>query len=298
MKNIVFSFDHTMRELFEYPDASFPFITWMGNFNTFADRSLVCHWHNEFEYDVLLSGTLDYYIDGKCIRANKGDVVFVNSNSMHMATQVGNECVMLYTVSFLPSLFTGGSNTTFFKKYFQSVLQSSIKGFLIDNKTSIGNTIVELLHKIYTFESDKPEYYEILCISLMSNIWNSTLHYIREQKHHFHSFYTDSESEQKVKDILFYIHEHYADDIHIEDLARYACVSRSECFRCFRRYINKSPIVYLTEYRLSYAIKLLIDTEKSITEIATECGFSTASYFGKQFKKAYAVTPLQFRKSI
>ena len=55
---------------------------------------------------------------------------------------------------------------------------------------------------------------------------------------------------------------------------------------------------YLTEYRLSYAVKALKDTEKSVTEIAIECGFSTASYFGKQFKKAYAITPLQFRQSL
>ena len=296
MKNITFSFDHTMRELFEYPDPSFPFITWKGYFDTFAERSLVCHWHNEFEYDVVLSGTLDYYIDGKYIRANKGDIVFINSNSMHMATQVGDESVVLYTISFLPSLLANDFNTTVFKKYFQSVLQSPVKGFLIDNKTSIGSTIAELLYKIYTFEADKPEHYEILCISLVGSLWDSTLHYIKEQKQYFDSFYSNSENEPKVKDILCYIHEHYADDIRIEDLARYAYISRSECFRCFKQYFNKSPIVYLTEYRLSHATKLLMKTEKSITEIATLCGFSTASYFGKQFKKIYGITPLQFRK--
>ena len=99
----------------------------MGDFSTFADHSLVCHWHNEFEYDLLLSGTLDYYIDGKNIRATSGDVVFINANSMHMATQVGNENAVIYTVSFLPSLLNGSFGTTFFKKYFQPILQSSVK---------------------------------------------------------------------------------------------------------------------------------------------------------------------------
>ena len=110
-----------------------------------------------------------------------------------------------------------------------------------------------------------------------------------ESKQYFDSFYSNSENEQKVKDILCYICEHYADDIRIEDLVRYAHISRSECFRCFKQYFNKSPIVYLTEYRLSHATKLLMKTEKSITEIATLCGFSTASYFGKQFKKLYGI---------
>ena len=297
MNNIPYSFDHTMRELFEYPDASFPFVTWTGDFSTFADHSLVCHWHNEFEYDLLLSGTLDYYIDGKNIRATSGDVVFINANSMHMATQVGNENAVIYTVSFLPSLLNGSFGTTFFKKYFQPILQSSVKGFLINSKTTSGQASIKLLNEIYHLEKDNKEHYELLCLGLISCIWNHTLQYIKEQKNHLSSFYTNHDSQQKAKDILLYIHEHYADNIQIDDIAQYVGVSRSECFRCLKRYINRSPIVYLTEYRLSYAVKLLTETEKSITEIAMDCGFSNASYFGKQFKKAYSVTPLQFRKS-
>lgn len=298
MDNIIFSFDETKRERFEYPNRSFPFITWIGSFKTFADRCLVCHWHGEFEYDVVLSGCVDYYIDGKHIRASQGDVVFINSNAMHTATQVGNECASIYTVSFLPSLFTSGNNTPFYKKYFQSILQSNIKGFFVDNKTSTGKRITELLQKIYAFELEEPEYYELLCISFMSDIWQNTLAYIKEEEQQLSSLDTNDETQKRVKDILFYIHEHYAEDIRIDDLAHYAHICRSECFRCFKRYFNKSPMSYLTEYRLSYAVKALKDTEKSVTEIAIECGFSTASYFGKQFKKAYAITPLQFRQSL
>ena len=60
MLNQPFLFDHTMRELFEYPDPSVPFIVWTGDFRTFIDHTIDCHWHNEFEYGVLLSGELDY----------------------------------------------------------------------------------------------------------------------------------------------------------------------------------------------------------------------------------------------
>ena len=152
--------------------------------------------------------------------------------------------------------------------------------------------------KIYAFELEEPEYYELLCISFMSDIWQNTLAYIKEEEQQLSSLDTNDETQKRVKDILFYIHEHYAEDIRIDDLAHYAHICRSECFRCFKRYFNKSPMSYLTEYRLSYAVKALKDSEKSVTEIAIECGFSTASYFGKQFKKAYAITPLQFRQSL
>lgn len=298
MLNSPFSFDHTMRELFEYPDPSVPLVIWTGDFHTFADRSLVCHWHNEFEYGVVLTGSLDYYIDGKHIRVNQGDAIFINANSMHMATQVGNDNVIMFTVSFLPSLFIGGNSGTIFQKYFQPILQSSIKGFFIERKMKEGNQIVKLLHEIYELDCKQTEGFELLYISLISQIWCITLRYVKEHKQEFLPFQTDHRNERKAKDILSYIQEHYAEDICIEEIARHTCISRSECFRSFQRYVNKSPIAYLTEYRLSHAVNLLMETDKSITQIATECGFTNSSYFGKIFKKKYAVTPVQFKNSL
>ena len=289
-------FDNTMRERFEYPDPSVPFIVWTGDLRTMSNSTIVCHWHNEFEYGVLLSGELDYNIDGQHIHVKQGDAVFINANSMHMATQVGNTNVILFTVSFLPSLFTGGKDGTLFRKYFQPILQSSIRGFSIPHTIQNGNPILQLLHEIYSLNRTQTENYELLCISLISRLWNLTLCYIKEHKHEFIAFRTDCKNEKKAKDILSYIHEHYAENLQIEQIAKHIGISRSECFRCFQRYTNVSPIAYLTEYRLAHAIHLLTETDKSMTQIATECGFSNSSYFGKILKKKYAVSPSHFKE--
>ena len=289
-------FDNTMRERFEYPDPSVPFIVWTGDLRTMSNSTIVCHWHNEFEYGVLLSGELDYNIDGQHIHVKQGDAVFINANSMHMATQVGNTNVIVFTVSFLPSLFTGGKDGTLFRKYFQPILQSSIRGFSIPHTIQNGNPILQLLHEIYSLNRTQTENYELLCISLISRLWNLTLCYIKEHKHEFIAFRTNCKNEKKAKDILSYIHEHYAENLQIEQIAKHIGISRSECFRCFQRYTNVSPIAYLTEYRLAHAIHLLTETDKSMTQIATECGFSNSSYFGKIFKKKYAVSPSHFKE--
>ena len=62
MSEIHFSFDKEMRELFEYPDPSIPFVFWIGDFRSFANQSLSYHWHNEFEYCVVLSGVVVFAI--------------------------------------------------------------------------------------------------------------------------------------------------------------------------------------------------------------------------------------------
>ncbi len=289
-----FSFDHTGRELFEYPDPSVPFVVWTGDFHTLLDRTIVCHWHNEFEYGMLLRGELDYYIDGRHIRLRQGDVIFINANALHMATQVGNDHAVMFTVSFLPSLFTGGNDGTIFRKYFQPILLSSIRGFSIEQKTRENSHIAALLKEIYHWDHEQTDDYELLCISLICRVWSFTLGYIREHKPEFILLHKNH-SNVKAKNVLTYIHEHYAEEIGIEDIARHTCISRSECFRCFQRYTNKSPIEYLTEYRLAHAMNLLQETDKSMKQIALECGFSNSNYFGKIFKKKYAIAPSRFK---
>jgi len=290
-----FAFDNTMRELFEYSDPSFPLFVWTGDFSTFADHTTSCHWHHEFEYGMLLSGELDFYIDGKYIRLRQGELIFINSNALHIATQASkcNDAVM-FTVSFPPSLFTGGNDGTVFRKFFQPVLQSSVMGFTIENSVQGGTEIAELLKEIY--DLDKHTYdYELQCLSIISRMWSLTLSYIKDHHKEFIQFHTGNKREAKAKDILSYIKEHYAENICIKDIARHTGISRSECFRSFRYFTNKKPIEHLTEYRLSHAANMLRETDKSIAQIATECGFSSSSYFGKLFKERYAVSPSQYK---
>ena len=100
-----------------------------------------------------------------------------------------------------------------------------------------------------------------------------------------------------AKKMLAYIYKHYDQPIGIEDLMQYSSLSRSECFRCFKRYIGTSPIEYINEYRLLQSALLLTNTDMGIMEICLACGFSSASYYGKLFKKRYGTSPLAFRRA-
>jgi len=295
MESNQFSFDNTRRELFEYSDPSVPLFIWTGDFHTFADHAIDCHWHHEFEYGMLLSGELDYYIDGQYIRLKQGELIFINSNVLHAATQAEKcDTAVMFTVSFLPSLFAGGNDGTIFRKFFQPILQSSIMGFVIEKSVGSGVEVVELVKEIYDLDETVDDY-ELRCIGIIGKIWSFTLRYIKEHNREIIQFHTNHKREAKAKDILSYIKEHYAENICIKDIARYTGISRSECFRSFQHFTNKSPIEYLTEYRLSHAANMLRETDKSVAQIATECGFSSSSYFGKLFKEKYAVSPSQYK---
>lgn len=73
--------------------------------------------------------------------------------------------------------------------------------------------------------------------------------------------------------------------------------SHSRFLVLFKKYSGKTLIDYLTDLRMDYAAKLLIQTDLSIITIAGETGYDNQSFFTKKFKERYGVTPKTFRKN-
>lgn len=82
----------------------------------------------------------------------------------------------------------------------------------------------------------------------------------------------------------------------VADLAAVINVSDRECYRLFQTQMDISPIAFLQQYRLRHAQALLLNSNCSITEIAMNTGFHSSSYFGKVFRRATGMTPLEYRK--
>lgn len=86
-------------------------------------------------------------------------------------------------------------------------------------------------------------------------------------------------------------------DFHIEDVASFVGLSRSQLFRIFKAHCGKSPQQVLGELRLSHAKRLLSSTELSLTETALSSGFSSAARLGEVFRDELGMTPTAYRRS-
>lgn len=84
--------------------------------------------------------------------------------------------------------------------------------------------------------------------------------------------------------------------IPLDDLARYACLSRRQMERLFRRYLNTVPIRYYLNLRLGRARQLLLQTDMSITDIAVICGFTSTPHFSKCYRDLYGWPPTRERR--
>lgn len=93
-----------------------------------------------------------------------------------------------------------------------------------------------------------------------------------------------------------YIHEHYAEEIFVAQLAERFGMERRRFSYFFERFTGLAPIHYITEYRMRRAMDLLKSSHYSIAKIAESIGYQDSFYFSRVFKKHVHMSPSQYRK--
>ena len=99
-----------------------------------------------------------------------------------------------------------------------------------------------------------------------------------------------------LRNIMEYVHAHYATISSLEDVAEALFVSKYHICHLCSKYLELPFSTYLTQIRLKNASTLLLNTKYNVSKIAETCGFSSSTYFCNVFKKEYGVTPLAYRK--
>lgn len=82
-----------------------------------------------------------------------------------------------------------------------------------------------------------------------------------------------------------------------QDVAGKLGISYSRFRKIFKQYTGMAPVQYQIQLKLEKAKQELINTSKSIKEIAFELNFESSQYFSNQFKEKTKLTPLEFRRS-
>ena len=97
--------------------------------------------------------------------------------------------------------------------------------------------------------------------------------------------------------MVSFIHENYGGKVTLEEIAAAGAVGQSKCCKLFSRFFFQSPVMYLTQYRLTKSIELLLHTDQTIIEIALSVGFGSASYYAETFHKWMGKSPSAYRKA-
>jgi AraC-like DNA-binding protein len=95
----------------------------------------------------------------------------------------------------------------------------------------------------------------------------------------------------KLKKVLSYIRTSFSEPISLSDMAAICNMTPKYFCTFFKKMTKKSPVEYLTSYRIEKACRMLQSSDLSVTDIAFSCGFGDLSYFIKTFKKHTGQSP-------
>lgn len=94
-----------------------------------------------------------------------------------------------------------------------------------------------------------------------------------------------------------YLEKHYAEDIHLTDVAAHCHVSYSHLSYLFKQETGNNIVNYLNRLRIFHAAHLLLFDNASVTNVYQQVGFNGYNHFVATFKAVTGTTPSEFRKS-
>ncbi|WP_053373169.1 response regulator transcription factor [Paenibacillus sp. FJAT-27812] len=101
----------------------------------------------------------------------------------------------------------------------------------------------------------------------------------------------------RIKEILFFIHNHFNQEMSIQSLSEKFFLSPTYLSQLFKKEVGENFVEYLSRQRIQYACKLLAETDMTVSQIGEKCGFNDYFYFTRIFKRLNSMTPTQYRGS-
>lgn len=280
--------DRSERVLYDRED--FPVYIRRGRLSSYPNYAAESHWHEDIELIFILSGEMQYNINGEAILLREGEGVFINARQLHFGySDDRNECVFL-CVLLHPILLCASESVE--RRYVSPLLfQNAIPYCHLKESVSWERKILSSIQEIYAVRADAFSEWKIqrafldIWIAFCENAISMQKPRI-SQNHHLVT----------LKEMISFINRNYREKLSLSEIAASGNVGKTGCCQIFGKYIHKTPNEYLTELRLRKATELLKNTDRTVLEISCAVGFSGASYFSETFRRVYGCTPSEYRK--
>jgi len=242
-----------------------------------TDIFIPAHWHRSLEISLLEDAKVVLQM-GEKKQLIEDDFTCVNSGIVHSlyAQSIGkNPHAIIVLISY-----------DFIKQYYPHI--DEITFDLSINKDH--QELKELYYRLEKLYLNQDEFSYLNIIACLLEILNLLLRKYQSQ--------TINHNQQQIKSILSYLHDHYQEDLSLDHLSKQFHISKEYFSRQFHREIGKTFKDYLMSYRLYKAYNDVINSSKTIQDIAMIHGFSNTKSFIKIFRCTYHDTPLQYRKKM
>lgn len=231
------------------------------------------HIHEYSEYIYVEKGTFYTQIDGIKYVVPEKHLVFVGPNQLH-------DCY-----SEVPSQV----HCIVFSNDFSPLFYSLTKEMDIENPVFDFSNSTEVIDELNKTDPQK----SLKICGLLNIILDSML-----EKCSFVSKHKSVQNYDKFHLIVKYVSNNFKDDVHLSDMARELGYHEKYLSSAIHSVTGMNFRTFLAMYRIDYAKRLLFNTQETISEIASQCGFTSLNTFNRMFLTITGITPSEYKKQI
>lgn len=251
------------------------------------------HVHQYFELLFCLSGSYELRAEHQTFVLRPGDVALIHPMEPHQTRTLEMGRNSYLVLKFMPDALYSASQPLYELKYIMPYLHFSGQRTFVYTSAQLEHSGLPALLMQILDERRREEYgYEMALRAYVSQV---LLWFLRAWRRDRDSAAFDERMFLRLQRALLYIDDHLDDALAVSDVASALGMGSSTFSRFFSDAAGMSFPAYVRSRRLSRAALLLVETTKSITDIALETGFSSASYLILCFRRQYSTTPHHFR---
>ena len=252
------------------------------------------HWHEEMEIIKVQSGRGLFYVDGVRYEASEGDILILRPYVMHSINRLDNYDMVLDVIVFNLRLLETGEADICTLKYFAPLLNERHSvPCIVHSADSWYHPFDQSMTSILMCDNNK----DGAELDIKANLYWMFYHIYNNRLINVTQNVAEDKRLYTVRRALEYIRTEYMNEISIEKLAKHCGYSEFYMMKLFKQFTGESCVDYINNYRLNVAGRQLRETDDDISTIAYQVGFNNVSYFNRQFKQQYGMTPREFRAS-
>lgn len=254
------------------------------------------HYHPEYEI-IYVEKSYGIRLMGNHIgNFSEGDLMFISPNLPHVWRNDNdfykddkNFFVVVYVIHFREDALKDGffdlPEFVHVKKLFQLGQQGMLIGETDHTK------IVELIKNVYNSSGlDRLVYF----LKVLDTI-AKTEDYELLSRQGFTNSLNNADSE-RINQVMNFLMENYTRDIQLDEVAALVNLNKSSFCRYFKYRTHKTCSQFLNEIRIAHACKLLVNGEKTVSQICYETGYNNISHFNRQFKLIIGLTAKEYAR--
>lgn len=250
------------------------------------DKTESLHFHQSIEILYVLEGEPEITVQDNTYQAHPEDIIVINANKKH-SYQCETE-VLLGCFEIDYRLLGDMLETDQLLFWCNSIV----------NKNSAYDDMRRVMKKIFGLYFEKGGQTRIIRESLYYQLLEILTEnfFVQSGDRRFEG--ERSQNEERISEIVNYIHGNYRRKISLNELSEHLYLSVPYLSKYIKKQFGMNFLDYLNNIRLFHAVDDLLYSGESLTTIAMENGFANTAAFTEAFKKAYNMTPSEYRQQM